>query len=86
MAWNFKILTVDQTFQVLPPFILGDMVTFVHGGEATAAVDMVASTLINIRKELRFSCLLKSYLVLLDVVVQKGRKAWETLVENASVT
>lgn len=84
MAWNFKILTVDQTFQVLPPFILGDMVTFAYGGEATAAV--VASTLINIRKESRFSCLLKPYLVLLDVVVQKGRKAWETLVENASVT
>lgn len=68
----------------MPPFILGDMVTFAYGGEATAAV--VASTLINIRKESRFSCLLKPYLVLLDVVVQKGRKAWETLVENASVT
>lgn len=86
MTWNIEILTVDQTFQIFPPFILDDMVTFAQGGEATAAVDMVASTLVNIRKELRFSCLLKPYLVLLDAVVQKGRKTWKTLVENASVT
>ncbi|AAW46020.2 expressed protein [Cryptococcus deneoformans JEC21] len=62
------------------------MVTFAQGGEATAAVDMVASIPVNIKKELRFSCLLKPYLVLLDAAVQKGRKTWETLVENASVT
>lgn len=62
------------------------MVTFAQGGEATAAVDMVASIPANIKKELRFSCLLKPYLVLLDTAVQKGRKTWETLVENASVT